>query len=62
VALALFTVSFVLLGYLGMQPPTPTFTWMARGSAVVYFLFFFLMPWYTANDNDKPVPERVTMK
>jgi len=27
---------------------------------VVYFLFFLLMPWYTAIDKTKPVPERVT--
>ena len=26
---------------------------------VVYFLFFFLMPWYTRRDRTKPVPERV---
>jgi ubiquinol-cytochrome c reductase cytochrome b subunit len=27
----------------------------------VYFLFFFLMPWYTARDRVKPVPERVML-
>ena len=25
------------------------------------FLFFFLMPWYTARDSVRPVPERVTV-
>ncbi|MGH8245817.1 MAG: cytochrome b [Gammaproteobacteria bacterium] len=59
-ALAAFTVSFVFLGWLGMQAPTPTYTWMARGFSIVYFLFFFLMPFYTRADRDKPVPERVT--
>ena len=34
--------------------------WMARVLTVVYFLFFLLMPWYTANDREKPVPQRVT--
>ena len=58
-ALALFTVSFIVLGWLGMQPPTPTFTMIARVCAVVYFLFFLAMPIYTAADADKPVPERV---
>ena len=58
--LAAFTVSFLALGYLGMQVATPTYTWMARFFSVVYFLFFILMPFYTSNDNDKPVPERVT--
>jgi len=35
-------------------------TWVARVCTVVYFLFFFLMPWYTARDKVLPVPERVT--
>ena len=59
-ALALFTVSFLALGWLGLQPATTTYTWMARVFSLIYFLFFLLMPFYTASDNDKPVPERVT--
>jgi len=35
-------------------------TWAARVCSVVYFLFFILMPWYTARDKVRPVPERVT--
>jgi len=27
---------------------------------IVYFAFFLFMPWYTALDKTKPVPERVT--
>ena len=37
-------------------------TWVARLCTIVYFLFFFLMPWYTARDKVKPVPERVTYR
>jgi ubiquinol-cytochrome c reductase cytochrome b subunit len=59
-ALAAFTVSFVSLCYLGMQPATPFYTLLARFFSIVYFLFFLLMPFYTSRDNDKPVPERVT--
>ena len=59
-ALGLFTVSFLALGWLGLQPATTTYTWMARVFSLIYFLFFLLMPFYTASDNDKPVPERVT--
>lgn len=59
-ALALFVISFLVLGYLGTQPPTPGLTNLARVMAVVYFAFFFLMPWYTRIDKTKPVPERVT--
>jgi ubiquinol-cytochrome c reductase cytochrome b subunit len=58
-ALALFTIAFLTLGWLGMQPPTPLYTAISRVCSVVYFLFFLAMPWYTASDNDKPVPERV---
>ena len=60
IALALFTVSFIALGWLGLQAATMTYTWMARLFAVIYFLFFLLMPFYTGSDNDKPVPDRVT--
>jgi len=58
-ALAAFTVSFIVLGWLGMQPATPVYTWMARFFSIIYFLFFLLMPFYTSTDNDKPVPDRV---
>ena len=60
IALALFTVSFIVLGWLGLQPATTTYTWMARLFTLIYFLFFLLMPFYTVSDKDKPVPDRVT--
>jgi ubiquinol-cytochrome c reductase cytochrome b subunit len=59
-ALALFAASFVLLGYLGLQPATGLYVVLARISTVVYFAFFWLMPFYTLIDPVKPVPERVT--
>jgi len=59
-ALAIFAISFVVLGYLGVQPATPFLTLMAQIFTTIYFLFFFLMPWYTKIDTTKPVPERVT--
>jgi ubiquinol-cytochrome c reductase cytochrome b subunit len=55
-----FAVSFLALGYLGMQPPTPLYTNLARFFALVYFAFFLLMPWYSKIDRTKPVPTRVT--
>jgi ubiquinol-cytochrome c reductase cytochrome b subunit len=58
-ALAMFTISFVILGWLGMQVATPEVTMGSRIFTVIYFLFFLLMPFYTANDTDKPVPDRV---
>lgn len=59
-AVALFTISFVVLCYLGMQKPDPTFTLISRICTFIYFAFFILMPWYSAIDKTKPEPERVT--
>jgi ubiquinol-cytochrome c reductase cytochrome b subunit len=74
--LALFVVSFLILGYLGTEPTTvwgqftgawseildskDRATWAARLLTIVYFLFFILMPWYTRIDKTKPVPKRLT--
>jgi ubiquinol-cytochrome c reductase cytochrome b subunit len=62
IALGLFVVAFLILGYLGILPPTPARTIVAQICTVVYFLFFILMPFYTKWDKTKPVPERVTGK
>ena len=59
-ALTLFVISFVLLGWLGTQPASGTYVLMARIAAVVYFGFFLVMPYYTRIDKTKPVPQRVT--
>ncbi|MEZ5566253.1 MAG: cytochrome bc complex cytochrome b subunit [Gammaproteobacteria bacterium] len=59
-ALAMFTVSFIALGYLGLQPATEKlYVYAARFFAVLYFGFFLLMPLYTSRERTKPVPERV---
>ena len=58
-ALALFALSFVMLGYLGLQPAEGLYVVLARVFAVIYFAFFWLMPIYTKLDPVKPVPERV---
>jgi ubiquinol-cytochrome c reductase cytochrome b subunit len=55
-----FAIAFLVLGWLGLQPPTPLFTNLARLFTVVYFAFFLLMPWYSKIDKTKPVPSRVT--
>jgi ubiquinol-cytochrome c reductase cytochrome b subunit len=59
-AIAIFVVSFVVLGYLGTQPATPLATLLAQIFTALYFLFFLLMPVYSKLDKTKPVPERVT--
>ena len=59
VALAVFVLSFVGLGYLGMQPVRPMVVVMSRICVIGYFAFFWLMPLYSRWDRVKPVPERV---
>ena len=56
----MFAISFLVLGYLGIQAATPLYTNLARLFAVLYFAFFILMPFYTAVEKTKPVPTRVT--
>ena len=58
--LAIFVVSFILLGWLGVQPATPVLTLLAQVCTFLYFAFFLLMPIYSKMDKTKPVPERVT--
>jgi ubiquinol-cytochrome c reductase cytochrome b subunit len=71
--LAVFVVTFLVLGYLGTEPVTvwgqfgpwlgnaDVATVAARVFTLIYFAFFLLMPWYTARDKTKPEPDRVTM-
>ncbi len=58
-ALTLFAVSFLALGWLGLQPATGVYVTLARIFSVIYFAFFLLMPYYTAIDKTRPVPDRV---
>jgi len=59
-ALGVFVVSFVMLGWLGMEPVTQLNVFLARVFTVLYFAFFILMPWYTSIGKTKEVPERLT--
>src|SRR5215469_4773594 len=59
-ALTLFAVSFVALGYLGLQPAEGVYVVLARVFAVIYFLYFIGMPFYSRLDRVKPVPERLS--
>jgi ubiquinol-cytochrome c reductase cytochrome b subunit len=58
-ALTVFVISFLMLGWLGMQPAEGVYVRMAQIFGVLYFAFFLLMPYYTSIDKTKPVPERV---
>lgn len=75
--IAIFVVSFFMLGYLGTVPSniwgqfssvipliggTDVATIVARIFTILYFAFFLLMPFYSKKDQTKPVPKRVTMR
>jgi ubiquinol-cytochrome c reductase cytochrome b subunit len=60
IILAVFVISFFILGYLGVLPPTPGRTLVSQICSVIYFAFFLLMPVYSKMDKTKPVPERVS--
>lgn len=56
----IFVVNFVVLAYLGVQPPSPTGERVSQVGTLFYFGFFLLMPWWSRLGEFKPVPERVT--
>ncbi len=58
--LIVFCVSFVVLGWLAMQPVTETITFMSRLFSFLYFAFFVVLFVTSKNESTKPVPDRVT--
>ena len=57
-----FVVSFVILGYLGIQPPSPVFEKISQVCTIYYLGFFLAMPFWSTLGKFKPVPTRVTFK
>jgi ubiquinol-cytochrome c reductase cytochrome b subunit len=57
-----FIVSFVILGYLGIKPPSPLFEKISQICTIYYLAFFFAMPWWSKMGTFKPVPDRVTFE
>jgi ubiquinol-cytochrome c reductase cytochrome b subunit len=60
IAIGIFVVSFIALGYLGTQPATPLYTNFARFFSVLYFGFFISLLFIPKFEKTKPVPDRVT--
>ncbi|GAA0516841.1 cytochrome bc complex cytochrome b subunit [Pigmentiphaga sp. GD03639] len=56
----IFIVNFLVLGYLGTQPPNDVFNLISQIGTVLYLGFFLLMPFWSRLGTFKPVPERVT--
>ncbi len=57
---AAFVAWFLVLGYLGVQPPSPLGERVSQVGTLFYFGFFLLMPWWSRMGSFKPVPERIT--
>jgi ubiquinol-cytochrome c reductase cytochrome b subunit len=56
---AVFVAFFLVLGWLGIEPPSDGKTLLAQIGTVYYFGFFLLMPWWSRLGEPKPVPDRV---
>ena len=56
VGLTVFAISFLALGYLGLQPAEGTYVVLARLFTVFYFAFFWLMPFYSKIETVKRIP------
>ncbi len=55
----IFVINFLILGYLGVQPPSAVGERVSQVGTLFYFGFFLLMPWWSQLGASKPVPDRV---
>ncbi|MFM2450199.1 MAG: hypothetical protein RIS44_2649 [Pseudomonadota bacterium] len=58
----IFVINFLILGYLGVLPPSPVGERVSQVGTLFYFGFFLLMPWWSKLGEFKPVPDRVTFE
>ncbi|MGC1176228.1 cytochrome b [Polaromonas sp.] len=56
----IFVVNFLVLGYLGINPPSVINERVSQVGTLFYFGFFLLMPWWSRLGTFRPVPDRVT--
>jgi len=54
-----FAILFVVLGYIGTQPPNPIGQLVSQIGTLYYFGFFLTMPIWSKLGDFKPVPDRV---
>jgi ubiquinol-cytochrome c reductase cytochrome b subunit len=59
IALAMFAISFITLGYLGTVGVTEVRKVVSLICTVLYFAYFLLMPIYTKFETTKEVPSRL---
>lgn len=55
-----FALAFCILLFLGTQPATDLYTYLARLCGLMYFGYFLALLLYSGSERTKPVPERVT--
>jgi ubiquinol-cytochrome c reductase cytochrome b subunit len=55
----IFVINFLILGYLGVQPPSALGERVSQVGTLFYFGFFLLMPWWSKLGEAKQVPDRV---
>ena len=58
----IFVINFVILGWLGIEPPSPVYERISQVGTLLYLGFFFLMPFWSQLGTFKQVPDRVTFK
>lgn len=59
VAIVIFVISFIGLGYVGIRPVSSVRTLMAQIFTAGYFGFFLLMPFYSRFEKSKRPPEHI---
>ena len=62
VVYGIFVLDMLVLGYLGIKPPSDFGTLLSQAGTLFYFAFFLLMPWWSRIGEFKRVPERVTFE
>jgi ubiquinol-cytochrome c reductase cytochrome b subunit len=55
----IFVINFIVLGYLGVQPPSAIGGLVSQVGTLFYFGFFLLMPWWSKLGTPKAVPDRI---
>jgi ubiquinol-cytochrome c reductase cytochrome b subunit len=55
----IFVINFLVLGYLGVQPPSAIGERVSQIGTLFYFGFFLLMPWWSKLGTPKAVPDRI---
>ena len=55
----IFVINFLILGYLGVQPPSAIGERVSQLGTLFYFGFFLLMPWWSTLGTFGKVPDRI---